>query len=147
MKEKVLFTYAERQFEGTLLSFSNEKAIILSGTHFIAIPLKDIRLKKTTKTKPIPIKRCTEKMFNEFWDLYPTANNRKVNKEKCLLKYTSFPIEEHKKIIEGLKKLKTTKSWIEGYEPQTTTFLNQKRWESVQETHKKEVKNNDLLKI
>ena len=88
-------------------------------------------IKKVTKETIEIIKYCTEKEFNEFWNLYPKKNNRKINKSKCIDLYTRLPLKTHRSLLQGLEILKSSESWLKGYHPNTTTFLNQKRWEDV----------------
>ena len=129
---------------GMLIHLENGNGYVLVKEEIKLFTIRS--LKKYTTKKAKPIKRCTEKMFNEFWELYPTTKKRRIGKEKCLKKYTSFPIEEHTKIMEGLKQFLKDENWNNEYHPQTSKFLNQKQWEGAEETPKKEVKK-DLIKI
>ena len=75
-----------------------------------------------------------EKMFNEFWDLYP----KKVDKEgsKRAFKRIKRLKEQFPAIIRALEIQKQSKQWTKEngqYIPNPRTYINQERWLSVNE--------------
>ncbi len=71
--------------------------------------------------------------FNKFWEIYPT---RRTNKEKCKLKFNKLDSNTQDLILEDVqnRKIKDEK-WIKGYVPETTTYLNNNKWEDdIQES-------------
>lgn len=67
--------------------------------------------------------------FDEFWNEYP---RRRVDKDKCRIKFEKLPEETRKLIIEDVKNRKINDNkWIKdnmAYVPQTSTYLNNKKW-------------------
>ena len=83
-------------------------------------------VKKEKKEKKESLKHLVESSdsFSAFWDAYP----KKVGKgdvEKIWNKL-SPPIE---KVLSSLTWQKVSRQWREGYIPNPSTYLNQKRWE------------------
>ena len=84
--------------------------------------------------KPRPKKRDTRPSvrFEEWWSAYP----KKINKEGCKDKWRSRKLDDLADII--ISDTKTRRiydaKWKEGYIPNSTTYLNQSRWESEIET-------------
>ena len=70
--------------------------------------------------------------FEEWWAAYP----KKINKAGCKEKWRSRKLDELADII--ISDTKTRRiydaKWKEGYIPNSTTYLNQSRWESEIET-------------
>lgn len=95
-------------------------------------------IKRNAESKTVAnIEYCTEKEFSEFWELYPKNHNRRVDKKGSKKKYLGIEKQEHIKVLKGLKILKGTESWVKGFEPMVSTFLNQRRWVDVSEENKK----------
>lgn len=66
--------------------------------------------------------------FQQWWLIYPN-NGRRVNKVKCLALWNKNGCELLGfEIIEHTRAMKTTKSWLDGYEPLAATYLHQKRY-------------------
>jgi hypothetical protein len=62
-----------------------------------------------------------------FWDAYPTKKGKEVAERSWLKINPSHELAQQ--IIEDVKKRKVTdRSWLEGYIPNPSTYLNQKRW-------------------
>jgi len=69
----------------------------------------------------------TKNNFDLFWGSYP---KRRVDKDKCLAKFSKLPEEIQKVVIEDVSKRKyEDNKWIKGFIPMTTTYLNNKKWE------------------
>ena len=85
--------------------------------------------------KPKPKKRDTRPAvrFDEWWTAYP----KKINKAGCRDKWRSRKLDDLADIIISdtkTRRIYDTK-WKDGYIPNSTTYLNQSRWESEIETH------------
>ena len=84
--------------------------------------------------KPRPKKRDTRPSvrFDEWWSAYP----KKINKEGCKEKWRSRKLDDIADII--ISDTRTRRiydaKWKDGYIPNSTTYLNQSRWESEIET-------------
>lgn len=93
--------------------------------------------------KPRPKKRDTRPAirFDEWWSTYP----KKINKAGCKEKWRSRKLDDLADIIISDTKTRTIYDtrWKEGYIPNSTTYLNQSRWESEIETN---YRNNDNIK-
>ena len=70
--------------------------------------------------------------FDEWWSAYP----KKINKAGCKDKWRSRKLDELADIIISDTKTRRIydEKWKEGYIPNSTTYLNQSRWESEIET-------------
>ncbi len=73
-----------------------------------------------------------EKMFEEFWNLYP----KKIAKQQCLTAYKRIPKlkQEHLKIIEAVKRFMQTEQWNKSngqFIPNPLTFIHQSRWNDI----------------
>jgi uncharacterized protein YdaU (DUF1376 family) len=67
--------------------------------------------------------------FERFWQVWPVSQ-RKVAKAKCLDIWKRRKLSEvGEKIVAHVAAMKTTKQWLEGFEPAPVTYLNQSRWE------------------
>lgn len=67
--------------------------------------------------------------FVEFWKEWPSTD-RKTGKAECLKRWRSRRLEaEAEGIVTHVKAMKTTKQWLDGFEPAPLTYLNQRRWE------------------
>lgn len=67
--------------------------------------------------------------FDRFWQAWPQSQ-RKVAKAKCLEIWKRKKLSSSaEKIIGHVLVMKTTKQWLEGFEPAPLTYLNQNRWE------------------
>lgn len=67
--------------------------------------------------------------FDEFWNAYPNTG-RRVGKSKCRERWKKLKLDSiADKIIEHVMAMRETTAWKSGYEPATTTYLHQKRWE------------------
>lgn len=66
--------------------------------------------------------------FDKFWQVWPSTE-RKVAKAKCLAIWKRKKLGKHvDQIIANIKALKTSKQWVDGFEPAPLTYLNQDRW-------------------
>ncbi len=75
-----------------------------------------------TKTKR---SKCTR--FKDFWDVYPRKENKKRAKD-CWQSKNLDPIAD--KIIDDvLKRQKNHKTWLDGFIPHASTYLNGERWD------------------
>lgn len=82
--------------------------------------------------KEIKILSEEEKMFEEFWNLYP----KKIAKQQCLTAYKRIPKlkQEHLKIIEAVKKFTQSEQWNKSngqFIPNPLTFIHQSRWNDI----------------
>jgi hypothetical protein len=67
--------------------------------------------------------------FERFWQVWPVSQ-RKVAKAKCLDIWKRRKLSEvGEKIVAHVAAMKTTKQWLDGFEPAPVTYLNQNRWE------------------
>lgn len=76
--------------------------------------------------------------FEEWWKAYP----KHINKSGCLEKWKARKLDEIADIIisdTNTRKIYDVK-WQEGYIPNSTTYLNQSRWESEIETRTRSAK-------
>ena len=82
--------------------------------------------------KPRPAVR-----FEEWWKAYPT--NRRVNKKGCLTKWKARKLDNIADIIiaDTKARIMSDVQWLDGFIPQTTTYMNQSRWESEIDTQRK----------
>jgi len=81
--------------------------------------------------------------FDQFWDAYP----KKKNKKKAQQIWTSRKLDSmaDQLINDVILKTQKDRSWIDGYAPYPTTYLNGDRWEDEVELEQvKEVKREDL---
>lgn len=66
--------------------------------------------------------------FEKFWQVWPSSQ-RKVAKAKCLQVWKRKQLGKHvDQIIANVKALKTSKQWVDGFDPAPLTYLNQDRW-------------------
>lgn len=96
----------------------------------------DVTLCNVTVTPPeqnrteqnIIIVPIIKSRFDEFWNAYPKSS-RKVGKTPCLRKWKAKKLDSiADKIIDHVTKMKSTKQWIDGFEPAPLTYINQERW-------------------
>jgi uncharacterized protein YdaU (DUF1376 family) len=67
--------------------------------------------------------------FERFWQVWPVSQ-RKVAKAKCLDIWKRRKLSEvGEKIVAHVAAMKTTKQWLDGFEPAPVTYLNQSRWQ------------------
>lgn len=67
--------------------------------------------------------------FVEFWAEWPSTD-RKTGKAECLKRWRSRKLEAYAgDIVAHVKTMKTSRQWLEGFEPAPVTYLNQRRWE------------------
>jgi len=118
---------------GTLDGYYGNHAYIIVKNRIIPMPLNDLEI-ITVKRHKSNIPTCTEKQFLELWEIYP--KERRIDKEKCLQKYKNIDSNLHSTIIKSITILQSTDKWKEGYIPNLTTFINQKRWEGVLDSNK-----------
>lgn len=78
-----------------------------------------------TKEKP---NTSADADFEKFWQVWPSSQ-RKVAKAKCLQVWKRKQLGKHvDQIIANVKALKTSKQWVDGFDPAPLTYLNQDRW-------------------
>lgn len=82
------------------------------------------------KTRTEEIRLEQNKIFQEWWDLYPSsARNVKKAQAEIKLLLTALTVAEAKKRLEKLRLQKSSdRKWIGGYIPNMSTYLNQERW-------------------
>lgn len=104
----------------------------------VSIPLSPhedrVQAESNTKTETeTKTKACAEpEGFLLFWDAYPKAH--RVDRKACLRKWRQENLEPiAKAIVEGLEQWAISDRWAKGFVTNSTTFLNQRRWESVPE--------------
>lgn len=67
--------------------------------------------------------------FDEFWREYPPGP-RRTAKPQCREKWKRFGCAAVvDQIIAHVRYMKTDDSWVRGFHPLVTTYLNQRRWE------------------
>jgi hypothetical protein len=81
-----------------------------------------------------------EKAFEEFWSCYPVKKSKKPAKDK----FMKLPANLKDEILSAVEKQKKSDSWIRGYIPHPTTWLNQERWKDEVEQVNSKVTLNDL---
>lgn len=70
-----------------------------------------------------------DELFNAFWSAYPNKKSgRKKPRELFEQKLRSGVTAAE--IMKSIETHKLTRSWVQGYVPHATTWLNQHRWES-----------------
>lgn len=70
-----------------------------------------------------------DQWFNEFWDLYPNKKSGRKKPRELLEKILRSGVQ-FDTIKKSIETHKLTRSWVQGYVPYATTWLNQHRWES-----------------
>jgi len=86
--------------------------------------------------------------FDQFWDAYP----KKKNKKKAKQIWTSRKLDSMADYLinDVILKSQKDRSWLEGYAPNPTTYLNGDRWEDeieVKPTQTKDLEYHDIGKI
>lgn len=67
--------------------------------------------------------------FQEFWEAWPRTD-RRTAKAECLKRWKLRGLDAHAdEILLHLTAMKTTKKWLDGFEPAPLTYLNQRHWE------------------
>lgn len=91
-------------------------------------PIRNININISPAEKTTAIQYSPN--FVRFWEVYPNTDRRR-DKGKCYAFWCRHRLEEiAEKIIENVKLSAKSEEWMTHYEPQTMTYLNQKRWES-----------------
>ena len=68
--------------------------------------------------------------FMEFWNAWPPGK-RKYDKTGALRAWARYKLDPYADtIIAHVERQKASQSWLEGYIPAPTTYLNQARWEA-----------------
>lgn len=134
--------FRERKKEEALL---NCYGSVIKNNESIDID-KDIEKDKDIDKKEIKEKVSTsvdgdvlseeEKMFNEFWKLYP----KKIAKQQCFSAYKRIPKlkQEHPKIIEALNRFIKSDQWNKSngqFIPNPLTFIHQSRWKDINDSN------------
>lgn len=100
------------------------------GTHQCELTSKSTNEQQTNNKRTTTTNNVNNdnKSFIAFWNAYPQT--RKIAKKKCLEIWKRKRLDgRSEEVLAGLDKLKSSCSkWKEGFNPSTTTFLNQERW-------------------
>lgn len=84
--------------------------------------------------------------FEQFWKVWPSSP-RKMAKLKCLAVWKRKNLGKHiDQIVANIKALKTSKQWVDGFEPAPLTYLNQDRWADEVIVEKPEPAADDWMK-
>lgn len=68
-------------------------------------------------------------LFDQFWEAWPPGD-RKISRVTCKAIWKDKALDGlAEKIMGHLKLMKTSKNWIEGFEPSPKTYLQEARWE------------------
>lgn len=117
-KEKALKRWGKNSGEDT-----TAMQLHSSGNTIKEIKVKEIKIKEK-KEKEISLQ---EKVFEDFWNLYP----KKVDRKNSSSKFLKIKEKEISRVMEWLKKYlhKWTSEWTEKqFIPNPTTWLHQERW-------------------
>lgn len=80
----------------------------------------------------------TAEHFDLFWNAYPSK--RRVDKQTCIKKWKSLNLDSiHLVVVDALETIKKSEDWTKDggrYIPMSTTFINQRRWETVEDDTK-----------
>lgn len=88
--------------------------------------------KKSKKQKAEPVVYPEPKRFDDFWNTWPSSQ-RKIKKVACREKWAEKNLDAiADKIISHVASLKSSKQWLEGFDPAPMTYLNQSRWEDAE---------------
>ena len=69
-----------------------------------------------------------EGRFPDFWSAWPSTD-RKQDRKRCLAKWQRGGFDKvADRIVAHVTAAKTTKKWIDGFEPAPLTYLNGERW-------------------
>lgn len=83
------------------------------------------------KRRYIKTKAKSADRFDDFWSAWPSTA-RKTAKSKCREKWTTFGLDDvADRIVAHVTAMRSTKQWLDGYEPAPMTYLNQRRWEDT----------------
>ena len=94
-------------------------------------PLSPPKQNRTEQNKDISSTKSTR--FVEFWDVWPKSA-RKVAKATCEKKWVSGGLDKvADQIISHVTAMKSSKQWLDGFEPAPVTYINQRRWEDGDE--------------
>jgi len=94
-------------------------------------PLSPPKQNRTEQSKDISSTKSTR--FAEFWEVWPKSA-RKVAKATCEKKWASGGLDKvADQIISHVTAMKSSKQWLDGFEPAPVTYINQRRWEDGDE--------------
>jgi hypothetical protein len=80
--------------------------------------------------KSIPPAPIAPSGFDRFWQAYP-ATSRRANRAKCLARWIADDLEDRAdQIVAHVERCCHSDEWQRGFEPMTTTYLNERRYES-----------------
>jgi len=78
---------------------------------------KEIKVIKSNSNKDI--------LFDQFWSIYPVKKVKKTAEQK----WSKLNDDAKKAILQDIpKRIQNDDSWIRGFIPHPTTYLNQERW-------------------
>lgn len=93
--------------------------------------------KETTKESNTKETGIENKVFEEWWNEYPSTK-RNVKKSEARKKFEKYSGEVQAEHLERLKDQKSKdRKWIDGFVPNLSTYLNQERWNMDIELPKK----------
>lgn len=106
-------------------SQSNAEAMLQHTNSNAAEPKNDATHKPNNPNKN---NTSADADFEQFWKVWP-ASPRKMAKQKCLQVWKRKKLGKYvDQIVANIKALKTSKQWVDGFEPAPLTYLNQDRW-------------------
>ena len=82
--------------------------------------------------------------FNEWWNVYPNPSGSKKKAFEAWEKATDLSIDKKDLFLLTCRFKQSELGKEQKYIPHATTWLNQKRWETVVEMRKKQVSKNQL---
>ena len=93
-------------------------------------------LSSNTKDTPDAISKdsINDEKFEEWWKFYPKFHGMRPDKEKCRKAWHDLDADQgFESIMDCTKRLKATKSWLDGYAPMPLNYLRKKLWRNAPE--------------
>ena len=93
-------------------------------------------LSSNTKDTPDAISHHpnNDEKFEKWWTFYPKYQGMRPNKEQCRRAWHDLDADQgFESIMDCTKRLKSTKSWTDGYAPMPLNYLRKKLWRNAPE--------------
>jgi hypothetical protein len=74
-----------------------------------------------------------DSFFNDFWNIYPGRNGKKIGKDQCREYCKRFKNGEREQILAGVKNYAASRQAVEGFAKDPIRFLKNKAWHDWQE--------------
>jgi hypothetical protein len=128
------YLYRQRKETGRVVYLlKNQMSKIDIGEQEPNVENRKVRKPQSAKTDTISnkeiivIKNYSNKdiLFDQFWSIYPVKKVKKTAEQK----WSKLNDKDKKAILEDIpKRIESDDSWIRGFIPHPTTYLNQERW-------------------